>query len=58
MQRAGSNGAKPSDLFKIESKDKDKPEQEAQHSAYGTLVVRRQRAGLYAMSGAGDALAE
>lgn len=49
MQRAGLDSAKPSDLFKIKSRDKGKPEPEAQHAAYGALVVTQQRAGLYAM---------
>jgi hypothetical protein len=49
MQRAGLESAKPSDLFKIKSRDKGKPEPEAQHAAYGALVVTQQRAGLYAM---------
>ena len=49
MQRAGLDSAKPSDLFKIKSRDKGKPEPEAQHAAYGVLVVTQQRAGLYAM---------
>lgn len=49
MQRAGLDSAKPSDLFKIKTKDKDKPEPAAQHAAYGALVVTQQRAGLYAM---------
>jgi hypothetical protein len=49
MQRAGLDSAKPSDLFKIKSKDKGKPEPEAQHAAYGALVVTQQRAGLYSM---------
>lgn len=49
MQRAGLDSAKPSDLFKIKAKDKGKPEPEAQHAAYGALVVTQQRAGLYSM---------
>lgn len=49
MQRAGLESAKPSDLFKIKAKDKDKPGPAAQHAAYGALVVTQQRAGLYAM---------
>jgi dipeptidyl aminopeptidase/acylaminoacyl peptidase len=49
MQRAGLDSAKPSDLFKIKTKDKGKPEPTAQHAAYGALVVTQQRAGLYAM---------
>ena len=49
MQRAGLNSAKPSDLFKIKSKDRGKPGPAAQHAAYGSLVVTQQRAGLYAM---------
>ena len=49
MQRAGLDSAKPSDLFKIKTKDKGKPEPAAQHAAYGALVVTQQRAGLYAM---------
>ena len=49
MQRAGLDSAKPSDLFKIKSKDKGKPEPAAQHAAYGALVVTQQRAGLYSM---------
>ena len=49
MQRAGLESAKPSDLFKIKSRDRGKPEPEAQHAAYGALVVTQQRAGLYAM---------
>lgn len=57
MQRAGLDSAKPSDLFKIKSKDKGKPEPEAQHAAYGVLVVTQQRAGLYSMPCAAGALA-
>ena len=49
MQRAGLDSAKPSDLFKIKTRDKGKPEPAAQHAAYGALVVTQQRAGLYAM---------
>lgn len=49
MQRAGLDSAKPSDLFKIKTKDKGKLEPEAQHAAYGALVVTQKRAGLYAM---------
>ena len=47
MQRAGLDSAKPSDLFKIKTKDKGKPEHEARLAAYGALVVTQQRAGLY-----------
>lgn len=57
MQRAGLDSAKPSDLFKIKTKDKGKPEPEAQHAAYGALVVTQQRAGLYSMPCAAGALA-
>jgi len=57
MQRAGLNSAKPSDLFKIKSKDKGKPEPAAQHAAYVALVVTQQRAGLYSMPCAVGALA-
>jgi hypothetical protein len=57
MQRAGLDSAKPSDLFKIKSKNKGKPEPEAQHVAYGALVVTQQRAGLYSMPCAAGALA-
>lgn len=57
MQRAGLDSAKPSDLFKIKSKDKGKPEPEAQHAAYGAIVVTQQRAGLYSMPCAAGALA-
>ena len=56
MQRAGLDSAKPSDLFKIKTKDKGKPEPAAQHAAYGALVVTQQRAGLYAMPCAAGAL--
>ena len=49
MKRAGLESAKPSDLFKIKARDKGKPEPEAQHAAYGALVVTQQRAGLYSM---------
>ncbi|WP_124982745.1 hypothetical protein [Ralstonia solanacearum] len=49
MQRARLDSAKPSDLFKVKTKDKGKPGPEAQHAAYGALVVTQQRAGLYAM---------
>jgi hypothetical protein len=49
MQRVGLDSTKPSDLFKIKTKDKGKPEPAAQHAAYGAFVVTRQRAGLYAM---------
>ena len=57
MQRAGLDSAKPSDLFKIKTKDKGKPEPEAQHAAYGALVVTQQRAGLYSMPCSASALA-
>jgi len=57
MQRAGLNSAKPSDLFKIKSTDKGKPERAAQHAAYVALVVTQQRAGLYSMPCAAGALA-
>ena len=49
MQRPGLDSAKPSDLFKIKTKDKGKPEPAAQNAAYGALVVTQQCAGLYAM---------
>lgn len=49
MQRAGLSSDKPSDLFKVKSKDKDKPGPAAQHAAYRELVKTQQRAGLYAM---------
>ncbi len=57
MQRAGLDSAKPSDLFKIKAKDKGKPEPQAQHAAYGALVVTQQRAGLYSMPCAAAVLA-
>ncbi|MCW5238793.1 hypothetical protein D5047_22245 [Verminephrobacter eiseniae] len=57
MQRAGLDSAKRSDLFKIKAKDKGKPEAEAQHAAYGALVVTQQRAGLYSMPCAAAVLA-
>jgi hypothetical protein len=57
MQRAGLDSAKPSDLFKIKQKDKGKPEPEAQHAAYGALVVTQQRSGLYSMPCAAGVLA-
>lgn len=57
MQRAGLDSAKPSDLFKIKGKDKGKPEPEAQHAAYGALVVTQQHAGLYSMPCAAAVLA-
>ncbi|MEW6464481.1 MAG: hypothetical protein AB1434_01145 [Pseudomonadota bacterium] len=59
MRRAGLDSAKPSDLFKIKSKDKGKgkPEPAAQHAAYGALVITQQRAGLYSMACAAGALA-
>ena len=50
MQRAGLDSAKPSDLLKIKAKDKGKPEPEAQHAAYGALVVTERRTGLYSMA--------
>lgn len=53
MQRAGLESAKPSDLFKIKSKDRGKAEPAAQHAAYGVLVVTQQHAGLYSMPCAG-----
>ena len=56
MQRAGLDSAKPSDLFKVKSKDKGKAGPAAQHAAYGALVVTQQRAGLYAMPCAAGAL--
>jgi hypothetical protein len=57
MRRADLNSAKPSDLFKIRTKDRGKPEPAAQHAAYGALVVTQQRAGLYSMPCAAGALA-
>jgi hypothetical protein len=57
MARAGLGSAKPSDLFKIKSGDKGKPEHAAQHAAYVALVVTQKRAGLYAMPCAAGALA-
>ena len=57
MQRAGLDSAKPSDLFKVKSKDKGKAGPAAQHAAYGALVVTQQRAGLYSMPCAAGALA-
>ncbi|OGT89509.1 MAG: hypothetical protein A2286_05455 [Gammaproteobacteria bacterium RIFOXYA12_FULL_61_12] len=57
MRRADLDSAKPSDLFKIKSKDKGKPEPAAQHAAYRALVVTQQRAGLYSMPCAAGALA-
>ena len=57
MQRTGQKSEKPNDLFKIKAKDKGKPEPEAQHAAYGALVVTQQRAGLYWMPCAATALA-
>ncbi|MDR1075164.1 MAG: hypothetical protein LBL59_02345 [Xanthomonadaceae bacterium] len=50
MQRAGLSSAKPSDLFKIKSRDKGKSEFEVQHAAYRTLVITQKRAGLYSIS--------
>ncbi|MCG9026064.1 hypothetical protein [Laribacter hongkongensis] len=47
MQRTGLDSTKPSDLFKIKAQDKGKPEPEAQHAAYGALVITQQCAGLY-----------
>ncbi|GHT87610.1 hypothetical protein AGMMS49543_24070 [Betaproteobacteria bacterium] len=49
MQRAGLRSDKPSDIFRIKTKDKGKPESEAQHAAYIALVVTRRREGLYSM---------
>ena len=57
MQRAGLDSAKPSDLFKIKTKDKGKPEPAAQHAAYGALVVTQKRAGMYSMPCAAGASA-
>ena len=57
MQRAGQKSDKPIDLFKIKAKDKGKPEPQAQHAAYGALVVTQQRAGLYSMPCAAAVLA-
>jgi Zn finger protein HypA/HybF involved in hydrogenase expression len=57
MSRAGLDSAKPSDLFKIKSRDKGKPGPAAQHAAYGALVVTHKRAGLYSMPCAAGALA-
>jgi hypothetical protein len=41
----------------VDAYDKGKPEPEAQHSAYGALVVTQQRAGLYSMLCAAAVLA-
>src|SRR5574338_497059 len=57
MQRAGLDSAKPSDLFKIKTKDKGKPEPAAQHAAYGALVKSKRREGLYWLPCAAQALA-
>ena len=57
MQRAGLSSDKPNDVFKVRSRDKGKPEAEGPLTAYRTLVVTQQRAGLYSMPCAARALA-
>jgi hypothetical protein len=57
MQRAGSGQRQAERPVQDQAKDKGKPEPEAQHAAYGALVVTQQRAGLYSMPCAAGALA-
>lgn len=57
MRRADLDSAKPSDIFKVKPKGRGKREPEAQHAAYGALVVTQRRAGLYSMPCAASALA-
>lgn len=57
MLRAGLGSDKPIDVFKVKSRDKDRPEAERPLIAYRTLVVTQQRAGLYAMPCAAATLA-
>ena len=56
MKCAGLDSDKPIDLFKIKSKDKNKPVYEARLAAYQALVITQQREGLYAMPCAAGAL--
>lgn len=50
----GLDSAKPSDLFKVKTRDKGRPEAEGPLFAYRTLVNTRQRDGLYWMPCAAD----
>ena len=54
MGCAGLDSAKPSDLFKVKTRDKGRPEAEGPLFAYRTLVNTRQRDGLYWMPCAAD----
>ena len=49
MQRAGQEGRKPIDPFKVKDRDKGKPAHEGPLHAYRELVHARQRDGLYWM---------
>ncbi len=57
MQRAGLDSAKPSDLFKVKTKDRGKPEHEARLAAYGALVKSNRRQGVYWMPSASQDVA-
>ncbi len=54
MRSAGLDSAKPSDLFKVKTRDKGRPESEGPLFGYRTLVNTRQRDGLYWMPCAAD----
>lgn len=49
MTKAGLKSDKPIDVFKVKTKDKDKPGAELPMMAYRELVVTQRREGLYAM---------
>ena len=49
MARAGLKSDKPIDVFKVKTKDKDKPGADLPILAYRKLVVTQRREGLYAM---------
>ena len=49
MTKAGLKSDKPIDVFKVKSRDKDKPGADLQLLAYRNLVISQKREGLYAM---------
>lgn len=49
MAKAGLKSEKPIDMFKVKTKDKDKPGADLPLMAYRELVVTQRREGLYAM---------
>lgn len=49
MAKAGLKSEKPIDVFKVKTKDKEKPGADLPLMAYRELVVTQRREGLYAM---------